>query len=111
MDQSSFVDLLQETSADHVGHLEGSANHDFRQIRFPFVCIRVHPWPNCMSGARWVKISEKLLPGHGWTRIHTNFIILARQDYAMEARPLSIRDPTARIGAQNTQICESPTRV
>src|ERR1700683_972689 len=75
MDQSSFVDLLQETSADHVGHLEGSANHDFRQIRFPFVCIRVHPWPNCMSGARWVKISEKLLPGHGWTRIHTNFII------------------------------------
>src|ERR1700733_9058305 len=69
MDQSSFVDLLQETSADHVGHLEGSANHDFRQIRFPFVCIRVHPWPNCMSGARWVKISEKLLPGHGYTRI------------------------------------------
>src|ERR1700733_10825168 len=69
MDQSSFVDLLQETSADHVGHLEGSANHDFRQIRFPFVCIRVHPWPNCMSGARWVKISEKLLPGHGCTRI------------------------------------------
>jgi hypothetical protein len=32
MDQSSFVDFLQETSADHVGHLEGSANHDFRQI-------------------------------------------------------------------------------
>ncbi len=32
MDQSSFVDLLQETSADHVGHLEGSANHDLRQV-------------------------------------------------------------------------------
>jgi hypothetical protein len=32
MDQRPFVDLLQETSADDVGHLEGSANHDFRQI-------------------------------------------------------------------------------
>ena len=32
MDQSSFVDLLQETGADHVGHLKGSTNHDFRQI-------------------------------------------------------------------------------
>ncbi len=32
MDQNSFVDLLQETGADHVGHLEGSANHDLGQI-------------------------------------------------------------------------------
>jgi len=32
MDQRSFVDLLQETSAELVGNLEGSANHDFRQI-------------------------------------------------------------------------------
>ncbi len=48
-----------------------------RQSRLPSdpIPVRVHPWPNCMSGARWVKISEKLLPGHGWTRIHTNFII------------------------------------
>jgi len=32
MDQRSFVDLLQETSTELVGHLEGSANHNFRQI-------------------------------------------------------------------------------
>src|SRR3984885_10859347 len=62
------VQLDDDFFVDHqIGRI--LANHDLRQIRFPFVCIRVHPWPNCMSGARWVKISEKLLPGHGCTRI------------------------------------------
>ncbi len=41
-DQSPFIDLLQESSAQNIGDLERRPNDGLCQIRF--VCIRVHPW-------------------------------------------------------------------
>ena len=45
-DHGPFLDLLQESGAQHIGNLEGGPDHGLCQIRFRSVCIRVHPWPS-----------------------------------------------------------------
>ena len=36
------------------------------------VCIRVHPWPNCLFSLAFGQLSKFGVLGHGWTRIHTD---------------------------------------
>ena len=73
-EQGMFLDLLQESGAQHIGNLEGGSNYGFRQIHVRSVCIRVHPWPIPDVPAT-AKNSHKDHPelGHGWTRMHTDF--------------------------------------
>src|SRR6266446_4598743 len=44
-DQGALINFLQKSRSQNMGNLEGGANHRLGQIRFPSVCIRVHPWP------------------------------------------------------------------
>src|SRR6266446_3194202 len=44
-DQGALINFLQKSRSQNMGNLEGGANHRLRQIRFPSVSIRVHPWP------------------------------------------------------------------
>src|SRR5882762_4690714 len=78
-DQGALINFLQKSRSQNIGNLEGGANHRLRQIRFPSVSIRVHPWPlsNWFSEGSETLTKKAQNFGHGWTRMDTDSKCLA----------------------------------
>src|SRR3981189_1081327 len=75
----ALLNFLQKSRSQNIGNLEGGANHRLRQIRFPSVSIRVHPWPlsNLFSEGSETLTKKAQNFGHGWTRMDTDSKCLA----------------------------------